>query len=95
MKRPNLQQMMFGLLIIGALNVSGMFLIESHYANNPQVPDPAIGRTIPVPIRLHGVVYLTPSENLPRAWCIGILEGCVVSIIALWTWDWIRRRRRP
>ena len=96
MKRPRLQQAMYGLLIIGAVSFSGMFLVESRYANNPTVPDPASGRTIPVSIRGRGVVYLTASENRPRAWFIDILGGCAVSIVIVWGLDWLRRRQgRP
>ena len=94
MKLPSLDKAMDAVAITGALSLVGQFLIESHYANSPLVPDPATGRTIPVPIRLHGTVYLTASENLLRAALIGVTGACAVLIVVLWVLDRLRQTRR-
>jgi hypothetical protein len=60
----------FGLVVGGMAAMSGL---DSIYAHNPQIPDPAIGRIFERTIKGEGHVYLTESEYEPYRWLVGVM----------------------
>jgi hypothetical protein len=68
------------------------FALDATYSNNPQMPDPSVGRIFPREIRLHGTVYLTPSEYGPYRWLMGAVFLCAAVIILIHVVDYVQRK---
>ena len=69
-------------LAIICLSLLAMFVLDWSYANNPQAPDPQIGRVFERGMKHHGPVYLTASEYAPYKWLyIAILCSCGVVVV--------------
>jgi len=66
------------------------FALDSRYANNPQVPDPSIGRVFARAVKSHGLVYLTPYEYEPYRWLMGLVFLCWGLIVLLYAVDFLQ-----
>lgn len=93
MKKSLTQTITYVLAGIMLASFLGMFALDSSYSNNPQIPDQSTGRTIPLEIKLHGIVYLTPSENRPLIWLMSIIGACAALIMILYVVDYLKMRR--
>ncbi len=87
------------LFAIICLCMFAMYVLDAKYANNPQIPNAAVGRVFEHPIRYHGQVYLTASEYAGYRWLTRILIASGVSIVLLHAvdpiWKWIRKFVHP
>jgi glycerol uptake facilitator-like aquaporin len=59
------------------------FALDSRYVNNPLSPVPSEGKVYPHPIKLHGTVYLSESEEAPYRWLFWI--GAMAAALLLVT----------